>query len=324
MSRPPALIACDLDGTLLDDDGAPAAGVLDALEALRAAAVAIVICTGRSVATTRTIAVRLGLDRGLAIAYHGAVLVDVAGGRWVRRLDLPAGAVGPLVAALRDAGATITAYVDDERWVQAEPGCSCDPGSAGDRGAADDLGDTLGQGCSGRQGGAPAEARALGDLATALDGVRVTRLIMEALEGAQRETLAATLGAMAQRWPDLAVSPAPGGRLEIHHAAADKRTALAALCRRLGVPSSAVVACGDGADDAGMLHWAGLGVAVAEGQEAALAAADIVVARADLGRFLRSVQGAPADRFCNGAGDELHSAGQARPPIRHDEPGRLG
>jgi hydroxymethylpyrimidine pyrophosphatase-like HAD family hydrolase len=293
VSRLPALIACDLDGTLLDDDGAPAAGVLDALDALRAAAVAVVICTGRSVAATRAIAARLGLDRGLAIAYHGAVLVDVAGGRWVRRLDLPPDAVGPLVAVLRAAGAGVTAYVDDERWVQAEPEC---PRSQVSAGGPD---------------GAPTVAREHGDLAAALDGVPVTRLIVEprevagqghagqdtaravaAPEAVQREAPASALRSLCSRWPDLAVSPAPGGRLEIHHAAADKRTALDALCRRLGVPASAVVACGDGASDAGMLRWAGLGVAVAEGHEAALSAADIVVARADLGLFLSSVAGA--------------------------------
>ena len=99
----------------------PAAGVLDGLQALRSAAVAVVLCTGRPVAATRAIAARLGLDRGLAIAYHGAVLVDVAGGRWVRRLDLPTDAVGPLVATLHDVGVKVTAYVDDGRWVQAGP-----------------------------------------------------------------------------------------------------------------------------------------------------------------------------------------------------------
>ena len=124
--------------------------------------------------------------------------------------------------------------------------------------------------------------------------MRVTRLIVEAPAAAQREALAAILGVLTLRWPDLVVTPAPGGRLEVHHAAADKRAALEALCRRLGVPASAVVACGDGAGDAGMLSWAGLGIAVAEGHEAALAAADIVVAQAELGGFLSSLVGAPA------------------------------
>jgi hydroxymethylpyrimidine pyrophosphatase-like HAD family hydrolase len=307
----PALVACDLDGTLLGDDGAPAAGVLDALVDLQAADVAVVICTGRSVAATRAIALRLGQERGLAIAYHGAVLVDVAGGRWLRRLDLPGEATGPLVTALREAGARLTAYVDDQRWVQAEPGAAGSLGSTGDPGG------TGSPGSAAAAGGAPPQARVRDDLGAALAGVPVTRLIVEPRDAGDREaavpdaagreaavpaaavpaaagneTLAAVLAALISRWPDLAVSPAPGGRFEVHHAAADKRTALAALCARLGVPASAVVACGDGPGDAGMLRWAGLGIAVAEGHAAALAAADVVVAHAELGGLLSSLAGA--------------------------------
>ena len=115
----PALVVCDLDGTLLDYHSTPVPGVLRAVAALRAAAVPIVICTGRAVAPTRALAVQLGLEHSVAIAYHGAVVVDVAGGRWLQRLDLPRQAIGPAVAALHGAGATLTAYVDDERWVQA-------------------------------------------------------------------------------------------------------------------------------------------------------------------------------------------------------------
>ena len=49
-----------------------------------------------------------------------------------------------------------------------------------------------------------------------------------------REPLATMLAGLVSRLPDLAVSAAPGGRFEVHHAAADKRAAVAALCERLG------------------------------------------------------------------------------------------
>lgn len=308
----PALVVCDLDGTLLDYHSTPVPGVLRAVAALRAAAVPIVICTGRAVAPTRALAVQLGLEHSVAIAYHGAVVVDVAGGRWLQRLDLPRQAIGPAVAALQGAGATLTAYVDDERWVQ-----------AGDEGA------------HGQTGGAPPKVppspptllRPKSDLAAALDGVAVTRLIVAVPDGpADRDvaaadpgaaaalgtaaapgattapgavaspagqTLAATLDEVTARWPDLVVSPAAPGYLEVHHARADKRTALAGLCARLGVPAGAVVACGDGAPDAGMLSWAGMGVAIAEGSEQAAAAADVVVPRDELADLLTSLAGPP-------------------------------
>jgi len=288
----PALVVCDLDGTLLDHHSSPVRGVLRAVAALRAAAVPVVICTGRAVAPTRALAVQLGLEHSVAIAYHGAVVVDVAGGRWLARLDLPRQAVGPAVAALHHAGATLTAYVDDERWVQA---------------AAD--------GADGRTAGAPPKMppspptvlRPQRDLAAALDGVSVTRLIVATPDGrgagddnglatgaadaAAAAPLAGVLDELTARWPDLAVSSAAPGYLELHHARADKRTALAGLCARLGVPAGAVVACGDGAPDAGMLSWAGMGIAIAEGNEQAAAAADVVVARDGLADLLASLAG---------------------------------
>ena len=284
----PALVVCDLDGTLLDYHSTPAPGVLHAVAALRAAAVPVVICTGRAVGATRALAGRLGLEHGVAIAYHGAVVVDVAGGRWLQRLDLPRDAVGPLVAAIHGAGATLTAYVDDERWVQAEPGC---PAGAGDARATSAAVNTSTSSPTAVPAttptGAPTVVRPQRDLAAALEGVSVTRLIVEAPDGGS------ILDDLSARWPELAVSPAAAGHLEIHHARADKRTALAALCGRLGVPAGAVVACGDGAPDAGMLSWAGLGIAIAEGHETAVAAADVVVARDELAGLLTSLAGAP-------------------------------
>jgi hypothetical protein len=256
----PALVACDLDGTLVDEAGAPCPRIAAALGALSAAGVRIVLCTGRTVAATRTGAQRLGLTGGYVVAYHGGVLADLADGRWLERLDLPAGVAPGLATALLRAGAYVTAYVDDERWEQwaspAEP----------------------------TAGTAPA-TRLHADLGAALEGVAVTRLVVA---GAAADLVAD----LAARHDGVAVSDAPGGRLEVHHAAADKAVALARLCARLGVSQAGAVACGDGAPDVGMLRWAGLGIAVAEGDAAARDAADLVVSRAHLPAALGALVGA--------------------------------
>ena len=158
-------------------------------------------------------------------------------------------------------------------------------------------------GAAGEPSGSPPGAKAHADLALALEGRPVTRLIVETAVAGQagaaggsgagsgtddgaHEHLANVLAGIVAHRPELAVSAAPGGRFEVHHVWADKRAALAALCGRLGVPASAVVACGDGAVDAGMIDWAGVGVAVAEGHRAALAVADVVVARSELAELL--------------------------------------
>ena len=236
----PRLLACDLDHTLVDEAGEPYPGVVAALGELGARGVRIVPCTGRTVAAAGAGARRLGLAGGLAIAYHGGVLADLSDGRWLERLDLPAGFAPPAVAALLHAGAAVTAYVEDERWEQED----------------------------GRHA----------DLAAALEGAAVTRLVV----GGASPRLAELLDGLLRGRTDVAVSPAPGERFELHPTAADKAAALARLCARLGVPPAGAVACGDGAPDAAMLRWAGFGIAVAEGDAAARAAADLVVPRSAL------------------------------------------
>lgn len=64
--------------------------------------------------------------------------------------------------------------------------------------------------------------------------------------------------------------------IEISHKDCGKHRALEFLCGQLGVPREAVMAFGNGDNDADMLRWAGIGVAVANASPDCLAAADIV------------------------------------------------
>ncbi len=66
--------------------------------------------------------------------------------------------------------------------------------------------------------------------------------------------------------------------VEISALGIDKAAALARLSARLGVDQTNVIAFGDMPNDAAMLRWAGLGVAVANAHTEALAAADEVTA----------------------------------------------
>ena len=53
-----ALLACDLDGTLIGKDGSPAAGIVEALADLDARGARLVVCTGRPLhSAVKTIAV---------------------------------------------------------------------------------------------------------------------------------------------------------------------------------------------------------------------------------------------------------------------------
>jgi Cof subfamily protein (haloacid dehalogenase superfamily) len=83
----PRLLACDLDGTLLDETGSLRTAVRDAVVAVRAAGVEVVLATGRSPWAVADTARALGL-RGPQIVMNGGAFVspvtcEVA---WARRL----------------------------------------------------------------------------------------------------------------------------------------------------------------------------------------------------------------------------------------------
>ena len=64
--------------------------------------------------------------------------------------------------------------------------------------------------------------------------------------------------------------------IEISNEACGKHRGLAFLAAHLGIPREAVCAFGNADNDADMLEWAGMGIAVANGSPACLAAADAV------------------------------------------------
>ena len=70
--------------------------------------------------------------------------------------------------------------------------------------------------------------------------------------------------------------------LEFSPANVNKATALAAVAESLGASRDEVVAFGDGNNDAAMLAWAGLGVAMPHAAPSALAAADLIAPEGDL------------------------------------------
>ena len=84
-----------------------------------------------------------------------------------------------------------------------------------------------------------------------------------------REAAAANAGAVTTTLTDPEY-------LEFTPAGVDKSYGLARVARDLGIAREEVLAAGDGNNDAPMLAWAGLGVAVAHATPLARAAADLV------------------------------------------------
>lgn len=76
----PALVACDIDGTLLRTGQPATQPVLDAIAKVRAAGHHIALATGRSLVGALQAAADLGLDDAWIVASNGAVTAHLVGG----------------------------------------------------------------------------------------------------------------------------------------------------------------------------------------------------------------------------------------------------
>lgn len=120
---PDVVLACDLDGTLLDEGGAAAPGIAEALRDLTAAGAHLVLCTGRPLHSAVRAAGELRTQPAAYVSYHGALVVDAASGEWLRHLTVPGELAARLVAAAHASGVRVTVYPGDER-VELDPAAS--------------------------------------------------------------------------------------------------------------------------------------------------------------------------------------------------------
>lgn len=84
------------------------------------------------------------------------------------------------------------------------------------------------------------------------------------------------LESLPKSFPHMAVSSSIPNNIEINAKNANKGHALRFLCRYLGVDIAESMAFGDGSNDLSMIQAAGIGVAMANGEDALLAQADYV------------------------------------------------
>ena len=114
----PAVVAADLDGTLIARDLSWAQGLPEALAALEAAGVRSVVCTGRMLQSARRVAARLGVTRGPVVCYQGALVADLASGEWLRHVPMDGEAAAEVVRHVAAMGRQLNAYIDDRLYVE--------------------------------------------------------------------------------------------------------------------------------------------------------------------------------------------------------------
>jgi HAD superfamily hydrolase (TIGR01484 family) len=245
MSRP-RLVATDLDGTLLDDEGRLTDRTQDVLSRVQELGVRVVIVTARPLRWMDELWAQVGGGRGVGIVSNGAITYDI-GSRQVLDLHGIHADLGlPMVEAIREAAPGTAIALECLGGYRHEP-------------AYVDLHPT------------PTDMR-IGDLADIWDEPAVKVLAQHlTLDPADfRTRVVDAVGEAAT--PTWTIDRL----MEISAAGVTKGGALAALCERLGVAAEDVVAFGDMPNDVAMLTWAGSSYAVANAHESVLAAADHV------------------------------------------------
>ena len=243
---PIRLIACDLDGTLATRDGFIHPESIAALRRAREKGILVVIATGRMPMTLGHYLDQLGVTNEPIIAAQGALVVH-RDGRVLRRLTLPAEVAREAARLAKPLGAGMAYFTENHILVDSYV-FSPDQYALWFGAWAELQPDALMQ----------INDRLIKFMAIHADESAIPHLL---------ETLRRHLGHRAditRSWHHFVEGAAPG---------ADKGSALAWLCGQLNIPRDEVLAIGDGGNDVTMLQWAGYSAAPADGDPAALAAA---------------------------------------------------
>gem|GEM_PF-13064 len=241
LNTPISLIASDLDGTLLRTDGTISDRTCRAIQQAQNAGLHVVLVTARPPRSIRWIAERLGVN-GLAVCSNGAITYDLASDTILTHQRLATDLVLEFAGKLRAQDSLFLFATEHGHKIGYEPGYPQNPAN-----------------------------------------VHVEPPLIAALSSLCAETItklnvyhpSLPLEDMTVRIKSLlgdsaSVTHSGGGFVEIIATGISKASALAQLCKTLGVDRQQVIAFGDMPNDVPMLAFAGHCVAVANAHPEAL------------------------------------------------------
>ncbi|MGH3714324.1 MAG: HAD family hydrolase [Micromonosporaceae bacterium] len=251
----PALIASDLDGTLLGPAATVSPRTVAALDAVAAAGIRFVMVTGRPVRWLPEVLFQTGV-RGPVICANGGVVYDPDTDEVLAHTPLGPGVVGEVIDALRRElpEVVFAVEIDHGRAMLSEPEWPS---------IADDI------------------DRRIVPL-TSLRETPVVKLLARCADAVPDEFLSRCtklLDGTAQ-----VTSSSKSALVEISAVGVTKASGLAWYAELHGISPADVVAYGDMPNDVPMFAWAGRGVAVANAHPSLLEAADeVTLSHADDG-----------------------------------------
>ena len=216
-----------------------------ALGRIVSAGVTVVACTGRPFPGAVPWVTRLGLQ-GPIVCYQGAEVRTAAGGVLLDH-GVPHDLAMEVIRYARERNLHVQAYRDDRLMVEHE------------RPEAHKYAEHAGM-----------EIHVVADLDLAM-GPTTPKLVIVSTPAMLEELLPD----VRRRWAGrLNAATSTPDYLEFTSVESDKASALRFVTERLGIAQSEVAAVGDGRNDASMIAWAGLGIAVEGSPPEVIAAAD--------------------------------------------------
>ncbi len=239
------MLALDLDGTIIDPRLNLDPRDAEALRRIKSAGVEVIACTGRPFPGALPWVQRLGLD-GPIICYQGAQ-VRLPNGETILDHGIAHDLAMEVIRFARERELHVQAYRNDQLLVER------------DRPEAHEYSQHAGM-----------DIHVVGDLDAAM-GPTTPKLVIVASSA----TLEQLLPEVRRRWVGrLNAATSMPTYLEFTSVESDKAAAVQFLCDRLGVAQAETVAVGDGRNDASMIAWAGLGIAIEGSPPEVQAAAD--------------------------------------------------
>jgi Cof subfamily protein (haloacid dehalogenase superfamily) len=245
------LIVTDLDDTLLRDDLTISERSRRTIKRAMDRGCTVAVATGRMYPSAIPYARMLGL-KGPILCCQGAQIADIETGSTIKITGVPKALAAEALRFAEARGLYIQYYSTEQYFFEK----ACEQSDYYGR-MAGVQGSELGRKCS-----------------EALDFDPVKLLII-ASPPRIREVYAEALDAFGGR---LEIAISKSNYLELTHPDANKGGAVKALAALMGIPREQVMAVGDALNDLPMLRFAGLGVAVANGDEKVKAEAGAVTA----------------------------------------------
>lgn len=238
------LIACDVDGTLLDQGYNFTKVDMDAISKLKETGVGFTLCSGRAYKSLGAFAEKLGIStpENYIVGFNGALVYDPHNSRVVWKEDLDKDAALEIISFYKSAAPAnidIAIYLDGEN-------CLSEAGSSH----------------------APAYHKAsltnqleTTDILSAAKNLNFIAKVLFIGDNSALRDFEAKLTPIIK--PPVGLLFTSKTLLEIVPSDCSKAKGLKWICRKMGIEMSEVIAIGDNYNDISMIKEAGLGVAVA-------------------------------------------------------------